>query len=256
MAHTHPAAGFETMKLGKAPPKIDARTLRVSDYLGDLGKAPEAVLWADRRYSMLGNDSLGNCTCVAAHQAVQTWQKASGGEVARPRAADILRTYRAFTGYDGTPATDNGSDMLAILRKWRKSGLSTGHRIKAFATIDDDALPLLRQACWLFGGLHLGIALPKFATTAIDWERPRNTATRDNKPYSAGGHAVLMVGYTPTHAILVTWGRRIRASWDFLETYCDEAYACLADEWSAAREAFDRGRFDTDLAAIVSGRSA
>lgn len=244
------------MRLGKALPKIDARTLRLSDYLGDMSKAPSVMVWADRRYSMLGNDKIGNCTCVTAHHAVQTWQASSGDTVQRPKAADAIKTYQTFAGYDGTAATDNGANMLDVLRAWRKIGLSTGHKINSFATVDDDAWSSLKECCWLFGGLPLGIALPVFATTALDWEKPKRTNTKDTKPYGAGGHAVLMAGYDETHATIVTWGRRIRASWDFLETYCDEAYAALSDDWmNKDDKPFNRAKFDTDLAAVVSTRT-
>lgn len=219
------------MKTGKSKPSEDVRTLRLSDFAHGLQRAPWSTMWADARYGMMGNDVVGNCTAVAAHHLLQTWTQVPGLGYPRPTKQDAIATYSAFTGYDGTEPTDNGADMLAVLKKWRKQGLSTGHKIDGFLKIDEDSFDQMRQACWLFGGLYVGLALPKFAIHARRWEMQGSTRSPETRPYGGGGHAAIMVGCDEDKAIIVTWGRRIPVSWKFLETYCDEAYAVIADEW-------------------------
>ncbi len=236
------------MKTGKSKPVEDRRTLRLSDFAHDLQRAPWATMWADDRYRAMGNDTVGNCTAVAALQLVQTWRHVPGLMYDRPTKEDAIATYSAFTGYDGTEATDNGADMLATLKKWRKQGLSTGHKIDGFLKIDEDSFDQMRQACWLFGGLYIGFALPKYAMHARRWETLGSLRSPETRPYGGGGHAAIMVGCDEDKAIIVSWGRRIPVTWKFIEAYCDEAYAVISKDWKLKdAQMFHMERFEKTL---------
>lgn len=222
------------MRFGKSEPKIDPRTLKLSRYMGEFD-VPERMDWSIGRYGPLANNRIGNCTAVTAHHLTQTWSQARGsGNYYKPTAAQAVRTYAKFTGYDdATGKRDNGAVVLDVLRKWRKEGLSTGHKAHAFAQVDDDSIDSIKAACWLFGGLYLGFALPSYVEGEYrHWSSPGSKRGPTTKPYSGGGHAVAMLGYTKEHALIASWGAKIQVAWGFVDKYLDEAYAVLSKDWA------------------------
>ena len=55
-------------------------------------------------------------------------------------------------------------------------------------------------------------------------------------PGTWGGHCVSGHGYRSEELAgagvsVVTWGAPLLLSWDFLDAYCDEAYAVLTEDW-------------------------
>ena len=50
-------------------------------------------------------------------------------------------------------------------------------------------------------------------------------------PAPTDGHYVPLIGYDAQHLYCVSWGRVQPMTWDFFETYCDEAWALLSHEF-------------------------
>ena len=63
--------------------------------------------------------------------------------------------------------------------------------------------------------------------TALKFGRP-------SQPGSWGGHCVPLSGYDANKIWCVTWGALQPMTWQFLSTYCDEAYVLLSQEWMEA----------------------
>jgi hypothetical protein len=84
----------------------------------------------------------------------------------------------------------------------------------------------------MFGGLYLGIWLPLSAASQATWDvSPDGSTSGDYEPGSWGGHAVYMPGYASKTVTIATWGARVRATWEFLHEYCDEAYCVISEDF-------------------------
>src|ERR1700690_965513 len=129
------------LKLGKLPPRYDARTFKLAQYIETLPTAPPLVDWTGKvpEYGMLLNDKLGCCVIAGVMHLAMQQRAAAGLPVAVPSDDDVIAMYSAIGGYvPGDPATDCGCSMLDALNYWRQEGLTFGgttHKIRAFAAV-------------------------------------------------------------------------------------------------------------------------
>lgn len=186
-------------KLGKLPPRLDSRTLKLAKYLRKgtaLPPAPPAIDWTAKiaAWPMMANDTLGDCTCAAAGHMIECWT-ANAGDAFTPTSAQIIAAYSAAGGYvAGNPSTDNGAVELDVLNYWRQQGIA-GHKIHAYAAFDPRNAECARQAIALFGGAYIGLALPLSAQNQDVWDVPsflsrilgRFAGERSNLGSSSGG---------------------------------------------------------------------
>lgn len=245
--------------LGRIPSRQDPRTLRLSRYLGadarNYPAPPPARDWTgSTRYSWYLNDRLGCCTITAlAHLA--ELHAARNGESCSITDADIEEAYRAISGYDGTPATDRGAQMLDALVYARHIGIGDW-RIGAFVRVDLDDVIELRAAVNLFGGVYLGADLPqRIREQGAEWELPPIPArTNDDEPSSLGGHAFVITGYDRTHLRALPWITPTTIGNAWASLYGAEAWAVIAESWVSgerpAPNGLDVDRLRADLAAI------
>ncbi len=176
-----------------------------------------------------------------------------------PRRPDILSAYSAITGYDPkTGANDNGAVETDVLNYWRKTGIA-GHQILAYTALEPGNRQHVKDAVDLFGGCYIGVALPLSAQNQDVWSVPPGGATGDGAPGSWGGHAVPVVAYDSHGPTVITWGAPMRMTWSFWQTYCDEAYAVLSDDFLkqgpngtlAAPSGFDLAALEADLQEVT-----
>ncbi|MDE3213079.1 MAG: hypothetical protein KGM98_07575 [Bacteroidota bacterium] len=224
------------MKLGRLPAKNDPRTLHITGYLADHPDhfLPEKWYWGEKvppnRWGIMYNQRIEDCTCAAAGHFVMTWSS-STGRLVRPKNEVILETYRALTGYDPkTRKNDTGATVIDLLKYWRKYYID-GHKIMAFARVDPKNHKQVRQTVYLFGGCYVGLNLPESAKKQAVWKVPPKGITGRGKPGSWSGHCVLIIGYDPKGLQAVTWGKVKTMTWEFLETYCEEAYAVFSEDF-------------------------
>lgn len=226
-----------TFRGGKLPARHDPKNPRLGKYLlTPLLAAPTEVSWGSKvaDWLMLGNDEVGDCTCAAvAHGEMDFTSNASTEFV--PDTADVLSMYSAITGYDpnaasdadGNNPTDTGADMGTVCKYWNATGLC-GRKITAFSEIDIANQNHIMLAVALLGGVYLGVQLPQSAMDAFNSEQPWTDVMDQN---IVGGHAVWIVGYNANGVTLVTWGQTVQATWDWIATYADEAFAVAAPDW-------------------------
>jgi hypothetical protein len=244
------------MQLGKLPPKIDRRTLRMTSYLipDELPPIPQAMHWSlpVREWPMFANDHLGDCTIAAAGHMIQTWTAAQGRETVLPDSA-IIRAYSAVSGYDPkTGAGDYGAYELDVLNCWRTVGIG-GHKIDAFVGLDEKNHLHIKAAIYLFGGAYIGLALPKSAQSQRVWH-PIGSG-KDTIPGSWGGHAVPVVDYVQDGLVCVTWGELQLMTWSFWSLYADESYAVMSSDFlrgGKSPHGFDRDSLLADLKRITA----
>jgi len=220
-------------KLGKKPARHDARTLNLREFLRaeSLPPFPPEHHQARhvKRWPTLGNRRIENCTCAAAGHLIHAWTSRVGTAVILPTRT-VVRAYSHITGYNPrTGENDEGADVLTVLKYWRKTGFD-GHRIEAFVGLERHHSLHVRAGIFLFGGVYVGLSLPRSAHGQKIWHVPTTGPTGDGKPDSWGGHVVPIIGYDEHGLTAITWGRRQRMTWGFWQTYCDEAYAVLGPD--------------------------
>jgi hypothetical protein len=248
------------MKLGKAHPIHDPRTLLLANYLDStaLPTAPVQYTFAKdiapSAWGMMNNDKIGDCTCAAAGHLLMEWTD-DNGALFTPSDKDIVAAYAAITGYNPvTGVNDNGANENEVLNYWRKTGIA-GHKIVAYAALEPKNNNHIMLAVYLFGGCYIGLSLPVSAQTQTVWSVPPQGATGAGAPGSWGGHAVCVVGYDTQGLTVVTWGATKQMTWSFWNTYCDESYAIISQDFIKKNTTpcgFDLAALETDLKAITS----
>ena len=256
---------FAHLRLGRNPVRRDVRTLMLARYLDDAAVLPTVPPSCDltaavTAWGMMLNADLGCCTLAAGGHMVEAWTAANGAQQTIPDQ-DIAIGYwetgqpPAASGTAGGP-TDTGRVELDVLNYWRQSGIG-GHRITAFVSVNPRNTEHVRAAIYLFGGLYLGVALPKTAQSQHVWDVVGNPAADpDAVPGSWGGHAVPELAYDSTGNLkVITWGAPLQMSQAFHDTYVDEAYAIVAPDWlpsGKTPQGFDLAALQTDLSALAA----
>jgi hypothetical protein len=223
--------------------------LRFGTYATPALPAPPASINYGAKVStwpMYYNDQYGDCTCAAAGHMIQNWTANAGTEVTPPPPT-VLSFYEHFVGTP--PPPDEGCDMLSVLKYWRTKGLDA-HKVQAFASVDLKNQIQAQNAVYLFGGLYIGVALPSFAVQAdmmtVPWVVPPTGPVGDAAPNPNNGHCIPAVAYDADNLHVVTWGEVKSMSWQFYESYADEAFAVISQDFIAA----DRTPAGFDLAAL------
>ena len=250
-------------KLGKKDAVHDQRTLQLANYIKTLPVLPAKVNWSSkltRPWGMMKNDSVGDCTIAAAGHMIMSWA-ADNKRVVNIADGDIIRSYVDVTaaenggaGYD--PATgdnDTGCVEIDVLNYWRKTGIA-GHKIGAYAALEPHNNNSLKAAVYIFGGAYTGFALPVSAQMQKVWSIPPGGARGWGEPGSWGGHAVPVVDYNTTGPVCVTWGELKQMTWGFYDTYCEESYAIISNDFFTgikSASGFDMATLHADLKLIT-----
>jgi hypothetical protein len=250
-------ATFQHGKLGKLAPRHDVRTLQFANYLNTaaLPPVPAKYDWSAKikKWDMMKNDTVGDCTCAAAGHLIMEWT-ANNGKLYTPTDKDILKAYSAITGYNPvTGSNDNGAVETDVLNYWRKKGIAE-HKITAYAGLEPGNHNHVEVAVYLFGGCYIGLSLPISAQTQTVWSVPPGGATGKGSPGSWGGHAVPVVAYDSNGLTVVTWGQLKKMTWSFWDVYCDESYAIISSDFLSKGKApngFDMAALQQDLKAIT-----
>jgi hypothetical protein len=221
------------VKLGKKAARHDSRTFAYGDYRTGLATAPPDAHWGHGlTFAMLGNAQYGDCVEAGYAHQVQIWGDRAGTPFV-PTDAEALGAYTAITGFNpSVPSSDQGTDILTALGYWKSTGLGS-QKITAYATVNpQDRAQVSESVAW-YGGTYIGVQLPKSAQSQVGSEWSVTTGP-DAAAGSWGGHCVPICGYDADRLWCVTWGAIQAMTWEFLTTYCDEAYVMLAAEWVAA----------------------
>lgn len=215
------------VQLGKAPAKIDPRTLRLADFIdwSQLPAYPATFRDSDKiaNWKMLGNDRYGDCVVVGdAHQEM-LWSVLAGTPYT-PNEQDIVNTYLQLNG-----GVDRGLVILDYLRWRRKNPLPGTRKMLGFAAVNWRDVAELSVATSMFHGVLRGILLPK---TAMSQSGPSNvwnvvSLQGDGAPGSWGGHLTFEPDYDGAGFGDVTWAYVQRSTPGFMSSYCDECYVVV-----------------------------
>jgi hypothetical protein len=219
----------QTFRGGKLPAQPARPHLDLAPVLEEhlaLQAPPASMEFADSHiaFDMLGNDTVGDCTCACVGHMINqlTWY-GSGTEVS-PTTAQTIAFYSAISGYNpADPSTDQGAYLQDVLAYWRKVGL-VGHKIVAYGAVKASDQTQVKQGLALFGSLMIGMNFPDSAMDQFNagqtWDVVRGAKIE-------GGHCVMAVGYDGEGVYIVTWGALTKVTWAFWKKYVDEAWAVL-----------------------------
>ena len=236
---------------GKLPPKDDARTLLMGNYLlDDIAPPPPSCNLLPTVFQNLnmnnvatlfpmdGNNRYGDCTIAAVAHAITVY----GGLVGIRNIMselDVQNLYLHLTG-----GADNGLVELDVLNYWRQNAIS-GDTILAYVKIDVRNHDHVKQAIQLLGGVYVGFQVQQNCVFQFQNRQPWVPG-----PLTGEGHAVYAVEYGPSGVTVLTWGSVQEATWDWWDACVDEAYAILPPEAELA--GIDMDQLRADLAAVSS----
>jgi len=232
-------AAYDTsnLKLGKRPAVRPAGLAHLQSYTTAGFPAPPATFGTlsvlqGVPWGMDGNDSLEDCVIAGVDHVIARENAIEHTGDARPPLAIIESQYRYFS------PNDDGCVMADVLRIWRNSGLfhhmaSGPNQISAYAPFDWQNRTELEQVVAYLGNAYIGIDCPQSAQQQYAKQQQTGqlvpwTVVEDSP--SVGGHCIVAVGYNAEGAFCVTWGTVVLVTWQFLTTYCDEAWAILTHE--------------------------
>ena len=223
-------------KLGRLKSKPDPRTLHLRDYLltpaTTLPALPPSADWTAAvkvPWGMLSNDQVGDCVIAAAAHMLMQWRWNAGAPFI-PTDLQVLADYSAVTGYiPNDPSTDNGTDPLTALKRWKNVGFCTGHKLGGFVATQATRQKEIQYAIALMEGSYIALSLPIAAQNMTAWDiPPGQQLVGDWEPGSWGGHMVEAPKYDEQGVWVVTWGALKFVSWAFLAAYCDESFALIS----------------------------
>lgn len=222
-------------KFGKLAVRVDNRTLNILKYIdyAKLTDIPVTYNWGEVKktgWGQLQNKKLNNCTCAAAGHMIKCWTANATLEY-NVTDKEIIAAYILLTGYNPkTGENDIGACAFDALKFWRKTGIA-GHKIKAYATVDSKDRKAIKSSIFLFGGLYIGIQLPISIAGKHIWNLLPGDLTGDNAVGSYGGHAINALAYDEHYITCVSWGKKIKMTWDFFDAYADEVYAIITEDF-------------------------
>ena len=218
------------MKLGALPMAQRKRVtlFRLADYvsLSTLPAPAARTNWSStvREFPMDGNDKIGDCVVAAAAHHDQVISKVAGREY-NAAERSVERIYYHLTG-----GPDVGLDPAVMFSYWQKTGLTTKHRLLAYARVDFNDEELLAVAGDLFAGYQAAVNLPITAQRQDIWD---TVALNGNgSPGSWGGHMI----YVPDRNdgapyTCITWGGKKFLTRRFLVDYGELALVAIGSEW-------------------------
>jgi hypothetical protein len=249
----------KSLKLGKTDPVSDPKTLKLADYVNTAltptipANYQYGQVFGTNEWGMMYNDKINICTCAAAGHLIMGWTSANGQKVV-PADDAIVKAYADVSGYNpATGAGDVGTGAKNVLNYWRKTGIA-GHKILAYAAVDELNEDQVKQAVYLYGGCYVGLSLPLSAQQQNVWDVLQPGAAGNSTKGSWGGHVVAVIGYDANGLTVVTWGATKVMTWAFWKAYTDETYAIISLDFLSDKKApngFDLNALKSDLNSIA-----
>lgn len=223
------------LKLGRLPRKIDTRTLQLKRFLilKNLPPLPDSfdVDTTFTNFSnnhMFGNDVYGDCVMAGRAHMTLRFECFEQACVIPITDQEVENEYFKESG-----GSDSGLVMLNSLNEWRQSGWTAAgkpYNIYAYAQVNVTSHDELKYCVYLLRGAYTGFNVPQSAMDQFNAGQPWTVVSGSS---IVGGHCVFIKGYNTIGPVCVTWGKDQQMTWQFWDTYFDEAYAVIdnVDPW-------------------------
>jgi hypothetical protein len=221
-------------KMGAVPSRTDVRTLNYKDIQKAINTAdPLRVppLFYDARphntqWRMLANDRYGCCT-VAGIVRIMINNAARRGKTLDISDQDVVDAYLTLTGGD-----DVGAMPINALTYMRNIGIK-GHKVVAFARVNDHDVYERQSALTTFGSLYVAAGLPAKLDEDRDlrWElTPKEQRTSSDAPRSRGGHAYPVFGFQRGEEFSVPWSQEVIEETAWTDYYREETWVFIDNQ--------------------------
>jgi hypothetical protein len=219
-------------KFGKKPENKLRACLAFSNFtnMGGITFPPARAWERNIVLGMLGNDKIGLCVIAAIKHLRMTQRSvAQAGNPLLVTTEEAIADYKAITGYDGTPATDNGTDIGTAVDWYKAKG-----EIVAEANVDLQNIDMVKACINTFGGLPIGFRVPQSMVDQLNAGVDPTFEFFPNDKYSGEDHCVNIVGYGKDGFTVDSWGNIYRAPWDFFFAYVDTVKLLVTPDWIKA----------------------
>jgi hypothetical protein len=221
--------------LGRLPEDLSRPRLTLAPHLRAAAPPPSADWYSHvQAWGSLGNSDWGDCVFAGNGHIVEQQTALGEGDETIVTDAEALAEYSAVTGFNpdagppGSNPTDQGATVQDGLADLRKNGLA-GQKIAAFARVNQADQAEVKTALAELGAMSLGVNLPQSAMDQFDAGQPW-TVSGDGT--ILGGHCITAVGYDEQYIYVVSWGKVVPATWEWLAAYCVEAWAVVSQMWA------------------------
>jgi hypothetical protein len=240
------------MQLGKLPPSFENTVPRIAHYVtGALPPPPSAIDYSSPvlQWGTFLNTppaDYNDCTIAAAAHAIQLWT-ANTGEQLTLSDGDVTAAYQKFAGSDFKKALK----VQDVLGYWYSHGIGD-HQIQAYGQLEPQNQIQVEDCIDLLGVCYIGLGLPAFITKRPSeslpgiWQLQPYGPTGDGTPTHDDGHAIVAFGYDVRFLNFVSWGRKYQMTWQFYNTYMDEAYGIASQDWIVQKTGMSPSGFDLD----------
>lgn len=224
-----------TVRLGRIRPKARPMCLKFGAYRVPGSLPPASVDYAKQAKNalaqMYGNDEAGDCVIAGKMHLAGVWTGNDDTAGDQPDLVgtreEALRQYQQICG-----PGDNGCNISDVLDYMHAHGIVVGGKnvkIDAYVSVDHTNVEEVKVAILLFGGLTIGINLPR---AWADNAKPNGIWDVTNSEI-VGGHDVCVVGYDDRGVQICTWGMVLTISWMAFQNsrWVEECYAQLSESW-------------------------
>lgn len=233
-------------KLGALPRDFSLPALTFEHYLRAPAALPTAPLLVNymtkvSSWPMYLNDQLGDCTAAGMLHSISAMTaysgRVSGGAMFTNDTA--LGLYKATSGYNGTPQTDNGATLASVAQYMVSTGVTDTagnvHKLVGSANVGDPKnLSLLKQILNTFGTVYCAFDIPDSAMTQFESGAPWSIVPGSSID---GGHCVPLqlsaAGDPEPHRseTFITWGAEQNALQTWVTAYITEAMVLVSSDW-------------------------
>jgi hypothetical protein len=218
-------------KFGKKPPRIDSRTIPLKKILRIkvLPPLPESYDvdqelngLADNR--MFDNSKYGDCVIAGRAHMTLRFEKYEQNKLINITDQEVINEYFQESG-----GVDSGLYMLNSLNAWRLGWTAADetYNIYAYASTTIRDHNEIKYAIYLLRGAYAGILVPQSAIIQFETGQTWDVVPDDGG--ILGGHAIYIMQYDSEGLTCMTWAKKQKMTWAFLDRYCDESYAVVDD---------------------------
>jgi hypothetical protein len=94
------------------------------------------------------------------------------------------------------------------------------------ASLDD-----VKRTIYECGVAYIGFNVPQYIVPPAPAQPPAIWDVQPGDASIVGGHAVVLAGYTPQGARVISWGQYYTMTWSFFGKYVDEVYGIADQSW-------------------------